>query len=117
MSFFLKDIYLLWNYIYLKLKVETRDKKTGIEVSTVDGTFHSDTLIDESLRQELIEAVGLLENVQEGEKDWHPGSNNQVLDLVHPSLFPLVIGKSPVLKVPYEPQPKTQEVDGVCLAY
>jgi hypothetical protein len=23
-------------------------------------------------------------------KDWHPGSNGQVLDLVHPSLYPII---------------------------
>jgi hypothetical protein len=32
--------------------------------------------------------------VDESEKDWHPGSNNQVLDLVHPSLFCLIYGMS-----------------------
>lgn len=30
----------------------------------------------------------------EEQKDWHPGSNKQVLDLVHPSLYPLVYGKT-----------------------
>jgi len=35
-----------------------------------------------------------LENVPEDQKDWHPGSNQQVLDLVHPSLFPLIYGRS-----------------------
>ncbi|CAM5244547.1 hypothetical protein STANM309S_05188 [Streptomyces tanashiensis] len=32
----------------------------------------------------------MLEQVPEAEKDWHPGSDGQVLDLVHPSLFCLV---------------------------
>ncbi|TVY66708.1 hypothetical protein Focb16_v009887 [Fusarium oxysporum f. sp. cubense] len=31
-------------------------------------------------------------------KDWHPGSEDQVLDLVHPSLWPLVYGRSRVLQ-------------------
>jgi hypothetical protein len=26
--------------------------------------------------------------------DWHPGSNGQVLDLVHPSLYPVVYGRT-----------------------
>lgn len=30
-------------------------------------------------------------------KDWHPGSNDQVLNLVHPSLYPLVYGRTRVL--------------------
>lgn len=54
----------------------------------------SDTLFDEDLRSALITAVVPLENVHESQKDWHPGSNGKVLDLVHPSLWPLVYGLS-----------------------
>ncbi|MFJ3668201.1 DUF4246 domain-containing protein [Streptomyces sp. NPDC090106] len=64
-----------------------RDAQTGIEVSAVDGVWQSDTLIDADLRSRLREAVRVLEEVPEAEKDWHPGSDGQVLDLVHPSLF------------------------------
>ena len=39
-----------------------------------------------------------LEQVPDKNKDWHPGSNKQVLDLVHPSLFPLVYGQSRILR-------------------
>lgn len=35
-----------------------------------------------------------LEDVPEAEKDWHPRSSGLVLDLVHPSLYPLVYGRS-----------------------
>ena len=52
----------------------------------------------ESLRQDLLSAVKVLEDVPEAEKDWHPGSDNKVLDLVHPSLCPLVYGKTRVLQ-------------------
>ncbi|MEU7025901.1 DUF4246 domain-containing protein [Streptomyces sp. NPDC046275] len=71
-----------------------RDGATGIEVSAVDGVWHSDTLVDEELRRRLGEAVRVLEEVPEAERDWHPGSDGQVLDLVHPSLFCLVRGVS-----------------------
>lgn len=57
----------------------------------------SDKLITESLRQELIAAVKPLEDVPDHLKDWHPGSDNKVLDLVHPSICPLVYGKTHVL--------------------
>jgi len=67
-----------------------RDGRTGIEVSAVDGVWQSDTLVDDELRSRLREAVRVLEEVPEAEKDWHPGSDGQVLDLVHPSLFCLV---------------------------
>ena len=33
-----------------------------------------------------------LESVPDSEKDWHPGSDGKVLDLVHPSLFPVIYG-------------------------
>lgn len=67
-----------------------RDGGTGVEVSAVDGVWQSDTLIDDELGSRLRDAVRVLEEVPEGERDWHPGSGGQVLDLVHPSLFCLV---------------------------
>ncbi|MEU8433908.1 DUF4246 family protein [Streptomyces sp. NPDC029216] len=67
-----------------------RDGRTGVEVSAVDGVWQSDALIDEELRARLRDAVRVLEEVPEAERDWHPGSDGQVLDLVHPSLFCLV---------------------------
>ncbi|KND03948.1 uncharacterized protein SPPG_01399 [Spizellomyces punctatus DAOM BR117] len=56
----------------------------------VYGIHLADKLISPELEAKLVEQVKALENVPEHRKDWHPGSNNQVLDLVHPSLFPLV---------------------------
>ncbi|MEV0095410.1 DUF4246 domain-containing protein [Streptomyces sp. NPDC050738] len=67
-----------------------RDGRTGIEMSAVDGVWQSDTLVDDRLRSRLRKAVLVLEEVPEEEQDWHPGSDGQVLDLVHPSLFCLV---------------------------
>ncbi|QES47253.1 DUF4246 domain-containing protein [Streptomyces venezuelae] len=67
-----------------------RDERTGIEVSAVDGVWQSDTLVDDRLGSRLREAVRVLEDVPEADRDWHPGSGGQVLDLVHPSLFCLV---------------------------
>ncbi|MZD04255.1 DUF4246 family protein [Streptomyces sp. SID5785] len=71
-----------------------RDPRSGIEVSAVDGVWQSDTLIDTALHARLRAAVRVLEDVPDAEKDWHPGSGGQVLDLVHPSLFCLVNGVS-----------------------
>ncbi|MFE5792628.1 DUF4246 domain-containing protein [Streptomyces sp. NPDC056503] len=71
-----------------------RDGRTGVEVSAVDGVWQSDALVDDGLRSRLREAVRVLEQVPEAERDWHPGSDGQVLDLVHPSLFCLVRGVS-----------------------
>ncbi|KAG9041732.1 hypothetical protein FS837_011826 [Tulasnella sp. UAMH 9824] len=56
--------------------------------------YESDTLIPSDLRDRLKEAVKVLENVPEDQKDWHPRSDGQVLDLVHPSLYPIVYGRT-----------------------
>jgi hypothetical protein len=53
----------------------------------VDGVWQADNLVTEFLRTKLLQEVLKLENVPIHEKDWHPGSNGQVLNLVHPSLF------------------------------
>jgi hypothetical protein len=45
----------------------------------------------------LKDAVKSLEDVPDRLKDWHPGSDQKVLDLVHPSLYPLMYGKSRVV--------------------
>lgn len=57
----------------------------------------SDKILTDDLVNDLKAAVEPLENVPEEMKDWHPGSNKQVLDLVHPSLWPLVYGKTRIL--------------------
>ncbi|KAK1223167.1 hypothetical protein PQX77_013960 [Marasmius sp. AFHP31] len=57
----------------------------------------SDTAIPTDLAEELKAAVKPLEQVPNHQKDWHPGSNEKVLDLVHPSLYPLMYGKSRVI--------------------
>lgn len=74
----------------LRYYAALRDGRTGVEVSAVDGVWQSDTLVDDTLTSRLREAVRVLEQVPEAEQDWHPGSDGQVLDLVHPSLFCLV---------------------------
>jgi Protein of unknown function (DUF4246) len=58
----------------------------------------SDSVVPESLLLELQAAVAQLEDVPEDQKDWHPGSDGKVLDLVHPSLYPLVYGRTRVLE-------------------
>ncbi|KAL7622746.1 hypothetical protein AAE478_006424 [Parahypoxylon ruwenzoriense] len=82
-------------------------KKTGI-VNIFDaevGVAKSDTIISPPLADALKAGVRGLEDVPDILKDWQPGSDKKVLDLLHPSLFPLVHGKTRVLprgKVPLE---------------
>ncbi|KAK6507483.1 hypothetical protein TWF481_005914 [Arthrobotrys musiformis] len=60
----------------------------------IDVVWKADGLIGEELRRELIDAVATLENVPEEQKDWHPGTDNIVLNLVHPSMWPVVYGRT-----------------------
>ena len=92
-----------------------RDPETGIEVRSkisalvsahdhaslndhqagpYERIWKADSLIPSDLRDKLIAAVHPLENVPDAEKDWHPRSDNQVLDLVHPSLYPIVYDRT-----------------------
>lgn len=58
----------------------------------------SDKLVPDDLAESLKMAVKSLEKVEDCDKDWHPGSDGKVLDLVHPSLFPLLYGRSRIMQ-------------------
>ncbi|KAF8656144.1 hypothetical protein AX16_002746 [Volvariella volvacea WC 439] len=74
-----------------------RFSETG-HISVLNGgVIKSDTAVDPELKARLRDAVRALEDIPERRKDWHPGSDRKVLDLVHPSLFPLVYGRTRVL--------------------
>ena len=70
----------------------------GSFVEAIDnGVIKSDVAVSEDLRQQLCKAVKQLEEIPDCDNDWHPGSEEQVLDLVHPSLYPLVYGQSRII--------------------
>lgn len=81
---------------------ELRDKalefrRTGM-VGVLDvGTeiVKSDTVVGAEIREELVRNCERLS--AEVEVDWHPGSNGQVRNLVHPSLYSLVYGQSRII--------------------
>ncbi|OSC97245.1 hypothetical protein PYCCODRAFT_1399071 [Trametes coccinea BRFM310] len=83
-------------YIFEQLKYESsqRDDETGIFAAAIPKVYESRSLIPADLKSALVSGVSDLESVPEEEKDWHPGTNKQVLDLVHPSLYCLRIGES-----------------------
>ncbi|KAE8976938.1 hypothetical protein PR001_g24877 [Phytophthora rubi] len=58
----------------------------------IDGVWISDNIISDEVAMKFKTEVAALENVPDEEKDWHNHSENQVLDLVHPSLFCCVFG-------------------------
>ncbi|KAF9169481.1 hypothetical protein BGX21_009424 [Mortierella sp. AD011] len=93
------------DYVFKELEwyAEKRQKQIDDGVSApieeaIDGTRRSDGLIPQELKERLLKCVEKLKDVPDHLLDWHPGSNKQVLDLVHPSLFPVVSGRTRVTK-------------------
>ncbi|KAJ7638379.1 hypothetical protein FB45DRAFT_1023175 [Roridomyces roridus] len=84
------------NFVLTELEAYARlsDPVLGIESGPFDAIWYSDRLIPMQVSQRLREAIIELEDVPEELKDWHPRSNRQVLDLVHPSLYPVLYGRT-----------------------
>ncbi|KAF9886555.1 hypothetical protein FE257_011327 [Aspergillus nanangensis] len=70
-------------------------KSTGIFDVFDTGVVKSDTAVSDEQKLALQQSVAVLENTSE--RDYHPGSDEKVVDLVHPSLFPIVYGRTRIL--------------------
>lgn len=99
------------DYVLAELRdyEKMRDEETGIQQSCYTRIYESDTLIPPELCDRLKAAVKVLEDIPDDEKDWHPRSDGQVLDLVHPSLYPIVYGRT--LRYPEGTKPGERKVD------
>ncbi|RMJ21872.1 hypothetical protein PHISP_07263 [Aspergillus sp. HF37] len=87
----------MMDYILAELRWKTQEyKNTRILESYDPGVVKSDTAIPRDILQTLQDLARSLE--QEGPKDYHPKSDNKVVNLVHPALFPLVFGRTRVLR-------------------
>jgi hypothetical protein len=74
-------------------------KRTNI-TPTLDSIFNvvkSDGLVSPELHSALREAFSTLQADQASRPDWHPNTHETVQDLVHPSMYPLVYGRSSFL--------------------
>lgn len=81
---------------------ELRYKAKVFEETDAVGVYQgevikSDTAIPVSLKDELKIAISPLEQVPTRHRDWYPDSKGWILNLVDPSLFPLVYGQSRIL--------------------
>lgn len=76
------------DFIIEEVKYYATLREGCVEPGPVDGTWVADGLIAEDVAGRLKELVATgLENVPADEKDYHPGSDDLVVDLVHPSLY------------------------------
>ncbi|KIW04027.1 uncharacterized protein PV09_04850 [Verruconis gallopava] len=98
----------MFKHCLAELREKAERFKTTRTIAILDAevtVVKSDVLVSASILDGLKRGVQPMENVPEHKKDWHPGSNEMVLDLVHPSMCPLIYGVSRVLpygKVPLE---------------
>ncbi|KAF4992689.1 hypothetical protein FGRMN_7002 [Fusarium graminum] len=79
----------------LRVKAKFFDEIGLVPTLDVNATaVKSDSLVDEDLRQRLQAAFATLTQDQNDDPDWHPRTNDKVRNLVHPSLYPFVYGRS-----------------------
>ncbi|KAJ2476139.1 hypothetical protein IWW56_005078 [Coemansia sp. RSA 2131] len=71
-----------------------------IKLSAVDNVWVSDSLIDDDTTLELKRYVAVMEDVPEKDWDYNPNTNNQMVNLVDPSLYLLIYGRSRFLSQP-----------------
>lgn len=89
----------MFEFCLAELQEKAKKHKDFVAILDSDvAVVKSDSMISTDLKEELQLAVKPLENIPDRLKDWHPGSGDKVLDLVHPSLFPLVYGRSRILR-------------------
>ncbi|KAJ2321437.1 hypothetical protein GGI00_006062, partial [Coemansia sp. RSA 2681] len=69
-------------------------------LSEVDGVWLSDSLIDAETTNGLKEYAAILEGAPERQKDWHSVGESRVLNLIDPSLFPLIYSRSKLCRQP-----------------
>lgn len=87
-----------WDWILSQVRWLVKEKPDAtLSVPTsVPNVFSSFGGIPGTLTEQLNAAADKLADEQGDDFDWHPGSNKTVLDLVHPSLYPHVIGRTAV---------------------
>jgi hypothetical protein len=82
----------IFKYIIEELRwfATQKSNNNNIGISPVDGVYEVTDHIPDDLRLYLDEDLQYYEKYQ----DWHPGSNNMVLNLVHPSMYCYINGIS-----------------------
>ncbi|KAF9891939.1 hypothetical protein FE257_002902 [Aspergillus nanangensis] len=85
-----------WVVEELKWKAGVLHDKNHVLVFDT-GVVKSDSAVTPEEQRALQEAIAPLDQVSEDQKDYHPGSDRKVVDLVHPSLFPVVYGRTRIL--------------------
>ncbi|KAJ2639130.1 hypothetical protein GGF44_002709, partial [Coemansia sp. RSA 1694] len=67
---------------------------SNVRLSAADGVWFSDSLIDIAMINELKNYAAILKSTPSCQKDWHPVGKSHILNLIDPSLFPLIYSRS-----------------------
>ena len=81
-----------FKFVIDELEYYDKLRSGSVEAADVDGVWRANSLFPPRVTADFARQVGVLSNIPDPDKDWHPGSNNTVLDLVHPSLYLFVSG-------------------------
>ncbi|KAJ2582435.1 hypothetical protein GGH95_001535, partial [Coemansia sp. RSA 1836] len=73
---------------------------SNVRLSTADGVWLSDSLIDTATTNELKNYAAILESTPTNQRDWHPAGESSMLNLIDPSLFPLIYSRSKLCRQP-----------------
>ncbi|KAJ2333794.1 hypothetical protein GGI00_002151 [Coemansia sp. RSA 2681] len=63
-------------------------------LSAADGVWFSDSLIDLEMTNELKNHAAILASAPDHQRDWYPDGESRMLNLIDPSLFPLIYSRS-----------------------
>ncbi|KAJ2989036.1 hypothetical protein HDV02_005217, partial [Globomyces sp. JEL0801] len=79
-------------------KSDIFENKFGLlQKDIVKRTVVSDNIVEDKLLESFLKQVSMLENDSNDNKDFHPFTNEQVRNLIHPSMYCLVYKKSKIL--------------------
>ncbi|KAJ2694199.1 hypothetical protein H4218_005727 [Coemansia sp. IMI 209128] len=84
------DLELSYALDELEFYASLHSPDSNIRLSAADGVWLSDKLIDAETTKELRDYAAILESIPDSQKDWHPESRSRTLNLIDPSLYPLV---------------------------
>ncbi|KAJ2781915.1 hypothetical protein GGI18_003675 [Coemansia linderi] len=90
------------DYVFAELDyyASLHSSEATIFLGAVDGVWCSDSLVDDKTAKALKNYAVILENVLDKNKYQHPNTGHRVLDLIDPSLYPLMYQRSSVLSEP-----------------
>ncbi|OXA40655.1 uncharacterized protein LOC110860451 [Folsomia candida] len=78
----------------------------------LDGSWVADDLVDVALTQRLVEEGAEVEEIAIKEKNWQPGSENRVINVISPYLYCYLAERAGnVLKEPFIPKPQKDIYD------